>query len=159
MSKAFYIIFMVFVTHYHLKFVYEFFLFTNQFGTNKFKKRIYPKKYSLWKRFFMLTYFDKELKDQCAYKEQMKKVLIVDLVCAIWGFILFIVQIILSALNKEILAFNIILGLFFGVTLIIFLWVTGKGIRWDEYVKGKWQCGQLEFKMNLPDEKKKKRKK
>lgn len=107
----------------------------------------------------MLTYFDKELREQCAYKEQMKKVLIVDLVCAIWGFILLVVQIILSALNKEILAFNIILGMFFGVTFIIFSWVTGKGVRWNEWIRGKWQHGKIEFKMDLPDEKKKKSKK
>lgn len=49
----------------------------------------------------MLTYFDKELIEQCAYKEQMKKIIIADLVCAICGFILFIVQVILLILGKK----------------------------------------------------------
>ena len=150
---------MIFAAHYGLKIIYEFFLFTNQFGTNRFKKRVYPKKYSWRKRFFMLTYFDKELIEQCAYKEQMKKIIIADLVCAICGFILFIVQVILLILGKKILAVDIIVKVFLGITTIFFLWVNYKGIRWDEYVKGKWQHGKIEFKMDLSDEKKTKPKK
>lgn len=150
---------MIFATHYGLKIIYEFFLFTNQLETNRFKKRIYPKKYSLWKRFFMLTYFDKELREQCAYKEQMKKIIIADWACAIFGVIVFIVQVILSILGKKILVFDIIVKVFLGITTIFFLWVNYKGIRWDEWIRGKWQHGKLEFKMDLPDEKKKKSKK
>ncbi len=107
----------------------------------------------------MLTYFDKELREQCAYKEQMKKIIIADWVCAICGFVLFIVQVILLILGKKILAVDIIVKVFLGITTIFFLWVNYKGIRWNEYVKGKWQHGKIEFKMDLPDEKKKKSKK
>lgn len=106
----------------------------------------------------MLTYFDKELRDQCTYKEQMKKIIVADLICAICGSILFIVQVVLSILGREILAFDIVVKVFLGITMLFFFWFNCKGIRWNEWIKGKWQHGKIEFKNDLPNEKKKSKK-
>ena len=72
------LILITFASHGWLVNIFEFFLFTGPYRTHRFKEREYPRKYSFLKRNLMLTYFDKELMQNCRYKKQMKAVIISD---------------------------------------------------------------------------------
>lgn len=156
MTTLIYFILVTISTHYWFNLIFEFLLFTGKFKTHRFKERIYPKKYSYLKRLFMLTYFDEELREQCKYKEQMRKVIIADRVYLIWALVLIIIQIYALVVDKSYYWLDIGVKSFFVISVIFFIWFDIHSVRWKEWIKGKWSAGRIEFQIKLPDEKKKK---
>lgn len=152
-----YLIFATILTQDSLKNVYEFFLFKGDLKTHRFKERIYPKKYSFFKRFFLLTYFDKELFEKFKYKKQMKTVVVADRVYLICSLLLIILRIYALISGKSLDDFNVSEAIFFLSSAIFGLWVLVKSIDWKKWIKGELVVGEREFKIHLPDEKKKKK--
>ena len=135
--------------------IYEFVLFKDYGNTNRFK-RAYRKRHLL-KRYFLLTIFDKELIDVCNHKTILKKIFVADVIYWIIGLIMITSRVWLIIIKNE--QYTIIYWCYALLLIIFYLWYLNHSIRWDEWIKGNWRSGQREFRILLPDERKKKRNK
>ena len=63
--------------------IYEFVLFKDYGNTNRFKRQY--RKRPLIKRYFLLSYFDDELINDCEHKNILKKIFIADIIYWIIG--------------------------------------------------------------------------
>lgn len=163
------LIFTIIVVHSDLKDIYEFFLFKGELRTHRFKERIYPRKYSFLRRFFMLTYFDEELGQKFKYKKQMKAVVIADIIYLLCSLLIVIYRIYCLSIGKyDDLGYLDDLNLpevtLFISSYIFGMWYIIKSTRWREWIKiwtGKNPhgrgIGRYDFQIRLPDEKKKKK--
>lgn len=145
----------IIVSHSFLVDIFEFFLFTGEYKTHKFKERIYPKKYSWMKRALMLTYYDNDLIHNCKYKKQMRAIIISDRIYLVVSLIIIIIKINGVIFNFELLFLDVFEKSLLALSLVFDEWVTIKSIRWKEWIKGNWRSGQFEFQIRLPEDKEK----
>ena len=150
------LILITFASHGWLVNIFEFFLFTGPYRTHRFKEREYPRKYSFLKRNLMLTYFDKELMQNCRYKKQMKAVIISDWIYLATSMFITVLKIYSIISNSNLAFLDISEKCFFALSIVFSICFTIKSVRWKEWIKGNWRRGNYEFKIKLPDEKKKK---
>ena len=133
--------------------IYEFVLFKDYGNTNRFKRQY--RKRPLIKRYFLLSYFDDELINDCEHKNILKKIFIADIIYWIIGLIAIISQILLIIIGNS--KYGLISFVYSILLIIFYIWYLSRSIRWGEWIKGNWRAGQREFQILLPDERKPKK--
>ncbi len=133
--------------------IYEFVLFKDYGNTHRFKRKY--KKRPLIKRYFLLSFFDGELINNCKHKDILKKILIADITHWITGLIVIISRIWLIIIGST--KYDLIYLAYTFLLIIFYFWYLFRSVRWAEWIKGNWKIGQREFKISLPDEKKNKK--
>ena len=135
--------------------IYEFVLFKDYGNTHRFKRKY--RKRPLIKRYFLLSFFDGELVNDCKHKNILRKIFIADVAYWIIGLTAIISRIWLIIIDS--INYDLIFVIYSFILILFYLWYLSHSIRGDEWIKGNWRAGQREFRITLPDERKKEEKK
>lgn len=128
--------------------IYEFVLFKDYGNTHRFKRK-YQKR-PLIKRFFLLSFFERDLIINCKHKNILKKIFIADIIYWIIGFFVIISRIWLIIIGN--MQYDLIYLAYNFLLIVFYFWYLIHSIRWKAWIKGNWKVGQREFYILLPDE-------